>query len=194
MSDAVAAEGRPSHGETFAQGLAEAAERRPRGRNVRALGHLMPFALRHRLDAGAALVFLLTATAATLGISGAVRLLIEHLTAGGATAASTNPWFLLIGAVTLALAASSALRFYFVTKLGERVVADLRQALYARLVTLDAAFYLRLKTGEVVSRLTTDLQIVDTLLTTSVSVALRNLLTLIGALLLLVVVSPRLTG
>ena len=194
MSDPVAAEGRPSQGETFAQGLTEAAERRPRGRNVRALGHLLPFALRHRFDAGAALVFLLTATAATLGISGAVRLLIEHLTAGGATPASTNPWFLLIGGVTLALAASSALRFYFVTKLGERVVADLRQALYARLVTLDAAFYLRLKTGEVVSRLTTDLQIVDTLLTTSVSVALRNLLTLIGALLLLVVVSPRLTG
>jgi len=200
MSDATAAnpvDGRPSAGAELAQSISEAAGRRPRSRNVRALSRLVPFMGQHKADAAAAGVFLLTATASTLGMSGALRLLVDNLTkirAGAGDAGAIDPWFLLIGGVALALAASSALRYFFVTKLGERIVADLRKAVYGHILTLDPAFFLMTRTGEVLSRLTTDIQIVESLMATSISVALRNLLTLIGALVLLVWVSPSLTG
>jgi ATP-binding cassette subfamily B protein len=96
--------------------------------------------------------------------------------------------------VALALAFSSALRYFFVTKLGERIVADLRKATYAHILSLDPAFFLMTRTGEVLSRLTTDIQIVENLLTTSISVSLRNVLMLVGGLGYMVIVSPRLTG
>lgn len=188
------APGRPSAGAALAQDLSEAADRRARSRNVKALGRLTPFLAMHKGDAAWAGLFLLTATASTLGLSGAVRLLVDHLTDPQASAASVDPWFWLIGGVALALAASSALRYFFVTKLGERITADLRKAAYAHILTLDPTFFLKTRTGEVLSRLTTDIQIVESLLSTSISVALRNLLTLIGALILLVIVSPSLTG
>jgi ATP-binding cassette subfamily B protein len=188
------APGRPSAGAALAQDLSEAADRRARSRNVKALGRLTPFLAMHKGDAAWAGLFLLTATASTLGLSGAVRLLVDHLTDPQASAASVDPWFWLIGGVALALAASSALRYFFVTKLGERITADLRKAAYAHILTLDPTFFLKTRTGEVLSRLTTDIQIVESLLSTSISVALRNFLTLIGALVLLMIVSPSLTG
>jgi ATP-binding cassette subfamily B protein len=199
MSDASveAAPGRPGAGAELAQSLDAAAARRPKSRNVISLRRLVPYAQAHWGDAAASAVFLLLSTSATLGLSGAVRLLVDHLTkSDGSKVApqSVDGWFLLIGAVALTLALSSALRYFFVTKLGERVVADLRKATYAHILTLDPVFFLVNRTGEVVSRLTTDIQIIENLLSTSISVALRNLLTLIGALALLVVVSPRLTG
>jgi len=193
--------GRPSVGAELMQNLAEAGGKREKSRDVRTLGRLLPFARRHAADAAASVVFLLTSTAATLGLSGALRLLVDHMTGAALAHAATahaqievDRWFLLLGAVALALAASSALRYFFVTKLGERVVADLRKDAYAHILTLDPSFFLKTPTGEVLSRLTTDIQIVENLLSTSVSVALRNLLTLIGAMGMLVVVSPSLTG
>jgi len=186
------ADGRPSAGATLAQSLDEAAERRAKSRNVKSLGALLPYIARHWGDAAWAGLFLITATATTLGLSGAVRLLVDSLTGGKAR--QIDLWFWLLGAVALGLAASSALRYFFVTKLGERVVADLRKATYAHILTLDPAFFLKTRTGEVLSRLTTDIQIVESLLATSVSMALRNFLTLIGALAVLIFVSPKLTG
>ena len=196
MSDSGAgatAAGRPTAGQALAQSLDEAAERRAKSRNVRALGQLIPFAAGHRLDAAAAGVFLIAAAAASLALTGALRLLTDHLN-DHATPASAAPWFRLLGAVAVALAASSALRYFFVTKLGERIVADLRKAAYAHILSLDPAFFLMTRTGEVLSRLTTDIQIVENLLTTSISVALRNLLMLVGGVAYMLVVSPRLTG
>jgi ATP-binding cassette subfamily B protein len=190
-------EGRPTAGAALVQQISDAEARRAKSRNVRALGRLLPFIAGHRLDAGLAGVFLITAAASSLGLTGAVRLLVDHLTgaaAAFATGRSVAPWFWLLGGVALALALSSALRYFFVTKLGERIVADLRKAAYAHILTLDPAFFLATKTGEVLSRLTTDIQIVENLLTTSISTSLRNLLTLIGGLAFMVVVSPRLTG
>ncbi len=194
MAPEAPAPGRPSAGAALAQDLNEAADRRARSRNVKALSRLTPFLALHKGDAAWAGLFLMTATASTLGLSGAVRLLVDHLTGPKASAATVDPWFWLIGGVALALAASSALRYFFVTKLGERITADLRKAAYAHILTLDPTFFLKTRTGEVLSRLTTDIQIVESLLSTSISVALRNLLTLIGALILLVIVSPGMTG
>jgi ATP-binding cassette subfamily B protein len=180
----------------LAQNLSEAASRRERSRDIGALRRLAPFIAAHWGDATLSFVFLLLSTSATLGLSGAVRLLVDHLTGPGADATpqAVDRWFLLIGAVALTLAMATALRYFFISKLGERVVADLRKAVYAHILTLDPIFFLATRTGEVLSRLTTDIQIVENLVGTSISVALRNLLTLIGAIALMTVVSPSLTG
>ncbi|TAJ71048.1 MAG: ATP-binding cassette domain-containing protein [Phenylobacterium sp.] len=187
-------EGRPSAGQAMAQTLAENAAKRGRSRNVGALSRLGPFLTAHWGRALASLVFLLLSTSATLGMSGAIRLVVDNLTKPGLDAATVDRRFLIVGAVAGTLAIATALRFYFVTSLGERVVADLRKATYGHILTLDPSFFLQTRTGEVLSRLTTDIAIVENLLATSVSVALRNLLTLIGALILLMFVSPHLTS
>jgi ATP-binding cassette subfamily B protein len=196
-SPAGGADGRPGAGQALAQGLAEAAGRREKSRNVKALRRMGPFIRAHAGDAVLSLFFLLISTSATLGLSGAVRLLVDHLGQAEhahATPASVNRWFLLIGAVALTLAAATAGRYFFITKLGERVVADLRKATYRHILSLDPLFFLKTRTGEVLSRLTADIQIIESLVGGSISVALRNLLTLLGGLVLMVVVSPHLTG
>ncbi|WP_297696581.1 ABC transporter transmembrane domain-containing protein [Phenylobacterium sp.] len=193
-SAAAAAPGRPSSGQALVQDLSEAAARRPRSRNVAALRRLAPFIAHHRLDALLAGLFLLVSSSATLGITGGVRLLVDHLTGPRASPAGIDRWFVLLGAIALTLALATAGRYFFVTKLGERVVADLRKLLYRHILTLDPAFFLHTRTGEVLSRLTTDIQIVETLVSTSISVALRNLVMFVGALALMLAVSLRLTG
>ncbi len=200
MSETMAGGGpkdRPSQGAALSQALDEGAAKRGKSRNLKSLGGLAPFVAAHRSDAFAALFFLITATASMLGLSASLRILVDKITganAAHASAAAIDPWFLLLFGTAVVLALSSAGRYFFVTKLGERVVADLRRKLFGHTLSLDPAFFLKTRTGEVLSRLTTDVQIVETLLATSVSVALRNLLSLIGALFLLVVVSPKLTG
>ena len=188
--------GRPSAGQALAQTLDEAAGRRPRSRNVGALRRLSPFVAAHWGDAGLSAVFLLVSTSATLGLSGAVRLLVDHLTGvrAGGGAAGLDRWFILLVGVAVTLAIASAGRYFFVTKLGERVVADLRKVVYRHILSLDPVFFLATRTGEVLSRLTTDIQIIETLVGTSVSVATRNFLMLLGALVMMLVVSPHLTG
>ncbi|MDE2486683.1 MAG: ATP-binding cassette domain-containing protein [Alphaproteobacteria bacterium] len=190
-------QGRPSEGQALVKTLAEDANRRERSRNVRALRRLGPFVAAHWGDATLAGLFLLVSSSATLGITGAVRLLVDHLTGSTAEAAAragVNRWFLVLGAVALLLALATAGRYFFITKLGERVTADLRKAVYGHILTLDPAFFLKTRTGEVLSRLTTDIQIVETLVGTSISIALRNLVMLVGALALMLLVSARLTG
>jgi ATP-binding cassette, subfamily B, bacterial len=117
----VAAPGRPTAGQTLAQTLAEAAERRSKSRNVGALRRLAPFAKAHWGDASLAGFFLILSSSATLGITGAVRLLVDNLTRPGAVdgaAAGIDRWFLLMAGVALALALATALRFFFVSKFG----------------------------------------------------------------------------
>ncbi len=197
MGAETTAAGRPTAGQALAQSIDEAADRRPKSRNIRALSNLIPFAAGHRRDVAAASLFLMTAAATTLAMTGTVRLLVDKVSAARAHHAdvmAVAPWFWGLGGVAVALALSSALRYFFVTKLGERIVADLRKATYAHILSLDPAFFLKTRTGEVLSRLTTDIQIVENLLTTSISVSLRNILMLIGGLGYMVVVSPRLTG
>ncbi|MBC6980268.1 ABC transporter transmembrane domain-containing protein [Caulobacter sp. 17J80-11] len=186
------ARGRPNPGAMVVGQIADEARRREKKRDVRPLGRLLPFMLRHKTDTGLALLFLFCSSAATLGLTGASRLLVDHgfATGGG----GIDRWFLLLGAVAIALALATALRYFYVTKSGERTVADLRKAVYAHVMTLDPAFFLKMRTGEVLSRMTTDIQIVETLLSTSISVALRNMVMLLGAVAVLFWVSPRLTA
>ncbi|MDP3369426.1 MAG: ABC transporter transmembrane domain-containing protein [Brevundimonas sp.] len=199
MTDATASaaetadiRGRPGAGALLAEQIGEAGERRAKRRDIRPLARLLPYAMRHKGHAAMAAVWLILSAAASLALTAAARGAIDNGFDNGG--AQLNLWFLLLGANALFLGFATAIRYYFVTKTGERVIADLRKGLFERILTLDPAFYARMRTGEVLSRLTTDIALVETLLTTSVSFALRNLLTLIGGTILLFVVSPKLTG
>jgi ATP-binding cassette subfamily B protein len=194
MSDPESApEGRPSSGAVLVSQIAQAKAGRAKRRDIRPLRRLLPHLMAHRGDAFLALVFLLFATGATLALTGAVRLLVDEGFRTG-QAGAIDRWFGVVALVSIASAISTALRYFYVTKVGERVVADLRTALYRHILSLDPAFFLRIKTGEVLSRLTTDIAIVETLLATSISFSLRNFLGLLGAVALMAVVSVKLTG
>ncbi|WP_439478441.1 ABC transporter transmembrane domain-containing protein [Brevundimonas sp.] len=184
--------GRPGAGAQLAEQMGEAGERRERRRDVRPLGRLFPYAMRHKGHVAMAGFWLIMSTAASLALTAAARGAIDNGFENNG--AQLNLWFLLLGANALFLGFATAVRYYFVTKTGERVIADLRKGLFGRILTLDPAFYASMRTGEVLSRLTTDIALVETLLTTSVSFALRNFLTLVGGTALLFVVSPKLTG
>lgn len=192
-SAAASADGRPTEGAALASQIAEAVNRRPRRKDLKPLGHILPFIIAHKANAFAALFFLLLSTASTLGLTVALRSVVDHGFVTGSSQA-LNRYFLIMVAVALALAAASALRYFFVTKLGEMVVADLRKAVYAHTLTLDQSYFLNTRIGEVLSRLTTDITIVETMVGSAASIALRNLLSLIGGLGLLFIVSPKLTG
>ena len=184
--------GRPGAGAQLVEQMGEAGARRERRRDVRPLGRLFPYAMRHKGHVAMAGVWLILSTAASLALTAAARGAIDNGFENDG--AQLNLWFLLLGANALFLGFATAVRYYFVTKTGERVIADLRKGLFGRILTLDPAFYASIRTGEVLSRLTTDIALVETLLTTSVSFALRNFLTLIGGTVLLFIVSPKLTG
>lgn len=183
---------RPGAGALLIEQMGEAGERRAKRKDVRPLGRLLPYLMQHRMDALIAMVWLLMSTAASLGLTVTARGAIDNGFEDGGR--QLDLWFLVLGANALLLGLASACRYFYVTKTGERVIADVRKGLFGRILTLDPSFYAQMRTGEVLSRLTTDIALVETLLTTSVSFALRNFLTLIGGLILLFVVSPKLTG
>ena len=192
MTGQAEAAGRPGAGAILVEQIGEAKQRRAKGRSVKPLLRLWPYLLRHRLNALFAMFWLLGSTAASLALTGTARGAIDHGFENGGQ--DIDRWFLILGLNAVVLGVATAVRYFYVTKTGERVVADLRKGLFDRILTLDPSFFAQMRTGEVLSRLTTDIALVETLLTTSVSFALRNFLTLLGGVALLFVVSPKLTG
>jgi ATP-binding cassette, subfamily B, bacterial len=192
-TDAAGIEDRPGAGQALQAELEAAAAQRQRRRDLRPLASLGPLVRAHAADAIAAGVFLLLSTAATLGLTWALRLLIDR-GVGGRTTGSVDRYFLLAALIGAALALATAGRFFFINRLGERVVADLRERLYRHVLTLDQAFFLKVRTGEVLSRLTTDLTIVENMVGSSISVALRNILIFVAGFVWLVWLSPGFTG
>ncbi|MGV8929793.1 MAG: ABC transporter transmembrane domain-containing protein [Brevundimonas sp.] len=191
-SDAADPRGRPGAGALLIDQMADAGARRAKRRDVRPLMRLLPYALGHKGHVAMAAVWLILSAAASLALTVSARGAIDNGFENGGE--RLNLWFLVLGANALFLGFATAIRYFFVTKTGERVVADVRKGLFERILTLDPAFYAAMRTGEVLSRLTTDIALVETLLTTSVSFALRNFLTMVGGTILLFVVSPKLTG
>jgi ATP-binding cassette subfamily B protein len=169
-----------------------AAQSRPPSRRVGALVGLWPYLARYRALLVGALAALVTTAAVGLALPLAVRRVVDGFQAGDL--ALLNQYFAAALAIALLLAAGTGVRYYLVTRLGERVVADLRRALFARMIGQSPAFYERLMTGEVLSRLTTDTTLIQSIVGSSVSVALRNVLMLLGGLALLALTSPKLTG
>jgi ATP-binding cassette, subfamily B, bacterial len=176
-------------GREGAADTAEASKGRPR---IKPLLGLLPFVLRYRGHIAAALVALTIASLATLAVPVAVRRMIDH----GFSAERVgliDQYFTVMLAVVAVLAAASALRYYFVTILGERVVADIRSAVFDHLTSLSPAFFDAARTGELTSRLTADTTQIKSAVGTSVSIALRNLFLFLGSATMMVVTSPRLS-
>src|SRR5579872_1089768 len=140
--------GRPGAGEVLASELEVAAAGRPRQRDLRPLAALVPFVRAHWGDAALSLGFLLASTAASLGLTVAARYLVDKGFASHAPAV-LGRYFIVAATVVVVLAGATAGRFFFITKLGERVVADLRIALYRHVTVLDQAYFLKVRTGEV---------------------------------------------
>ncbi len=186
MNDTAASAGPSS--EALAQ--SEPAARKAR---LKPLKLLVPYVARYRGRAAAALAALIVAAMATLAVPIAVRRMIDF----GFTAeriALIDQYFAIMIAVVAVLAIASATRYYLVTTLGERVVADLRAAVFDHLTTLSPAFFDTAKTGELISRLTADTTQIKTAVGASASVALRNLVLFVGSVTMMVVTSPRLSG
>ena len=154
---------------------------------------LWPFVMRQRGLFIAWLLALVASSTATLSLPVAFRQMIDQ-GFSSASGANIDRAFLFLFGVALALALASAARFYFVSLLGERVVADLRRKLYAHLIGLDAGFHDRNRSGELISRLTADAELLRSVVGSSMSVALRSSVTVIGALVMLFVTQPRLAA
>lgn len=166
---------------------------RPRAKSLKPLRSLLPFLRPYRGRLVAALAALLIASGAQLALPWAVGSLIDHGLAPQ-DAATINHYFAGFLAAAVLYGLFAALRYYLVTRLGERVVADLRAAVYARVVRMDPLFYETTRTGEVLSRLTADTTLVQAMAGVNLSIVLRSGLTLIGALVLLAVTSAKLTA
>jgi ATP-binding cassette subfamily B protein len=160
---------------------------------IKPLLAVLPHVRAHRGLIAAWLGFLLLSSSATLVLPYAVRQMIDQ-GFSAENAALIDRTFALLFGVAAILAIATAMRFYFVSLLGERVVARLREAVFERLLRLDVAFYESTRTGELLSRLTTDTELVQTVVGSSASVAVRSAVTFFGASILLVLTSPKLAG
>jgi len=166
---------------------------RPKGSSIAPLRALVPYILPYKRTLYLALAALLLAAGAQLSLPVALRYLIDlGLLADNAD--TIDRYFLALFGVAVAFGLFSAFRFYLVTWLGERVVADIRNAVYRHVVTLDASFFEVTKTGEVLSRLTTDTTLIQSISGAGLSIVLRSAVTLAGATVMLAVTSPRLVG
>ena len=168
-----------------------AGERETRA-SLRPLLALRPYLLRHRGMLAAALLALLIAAGATLTVPLAVRRMID-LGFSGIDPDLIDKYFLTLVGIALILALASAARFYCVNWLGERVIADIRRDVFKHLTGLSPAFYEVSHSGEVMSRLTADTTQVKAAASTVISQAIRNILVLMGAGVMMVVTSPKLS-
>ena len=152
---------------------------------------LLPFLRPHRTMLVAWLAALAVSSSATLFFPIAFKHMIDQ---GFARGNSVDRWFLVMFLVAVLLALATAARFYFVSLLGERVIADLRQKLYGHLLSLDQDFFERTRSGELLSRLSADAEMLRSVVGSSMSIALRSAITVIGSAVMLAYTSPRLAG
>ena len=162
-------------------------------RDLRPLRDLLRYVGRYRRQLALAAVALVVAAGTVLGLGQGLRLLVDR-GFGGRDPALLDAALVVLLAVVLLLALASFLRFYMISWVGERVVADLRRDVYSHVLTLSPGFFETRRTGEVLSRLSTDTTLVQVVVGSSVSIALRNLLLLVGGLIMLLVTSAKLTG
>ena len=166
---------------------------RPKGSSPKSLSGLAPFLKPYRGRIALALAFMVLAAGATLALPMALKTLVDEGLVGAAPGdrmMALRGHFGALFGVAAALGVFSALRFYMVSWLGERVTADLRNAVYAHVVRQSPAFFETTATGEVLSRLTTDTTLVQTVVGSSLSMGLRNVVMGIGALGLLIATNP----
>jgi len=184
---------RPEAAVDLSTAVAEAASDDRGRRRLRPLLSLLPYVKRYRGHAAAALAALLLAALTTLVVPIAIRRMIDF----GFSRESANlidSYFAVMIIVAAVLALASAARFYLVTALGERIVADLREEVFGHLTSLSIAYFDRANSGELISRLTADTTQIKAAVGSAVSIALRNFVLFVGASTMMVVTSPRLSA
>ncbi len=162
------------------------------GSTLRPLASLVPYLYRYRIQVLAAGFFLLLATATTLSIPVAVRRMIDH-GFSGKDISFINNYFSMLVIIAAVLAVASAARYYFVIWLGERVISDVRADVFSHVTSLSPEFFDKEQSGEIVSRLTADTTQVKSAVGATASMALRNTLLGIGAVIMMIATSPRLS-
>src|SRR4029078_3315508 len=168
---------------------------RPKGRSVKSLRMVWGFATRYPGHIGIAALALLVAAAATNSIPGEFRFVIDKgFGPGASTARAIAPWFELLLAVVAVLAVATAIRYYFVSWLRERSVADIRLAVHRNLLRMSPGFFEENRPAEITSRITVVTTISEQVVGTTVSVALRNSLMGIGCIATMFVLAPKLEG
>jgi ATP-binding cassette subfamily B protein len=163
----------------------------PTSKSINTLKGLMPFLKPHSQLVISWLLALSISSSATLFFPIAIKHLVDQ---GFSQNGSIDRWFLLLFGVAVVLALATAARFYFVSLLGEKVIADLRKKLYAHLIQLDQQFFHDTRSGELISRLSADAELLRTVLGSSMSIALRSGITVIGSATMMVVTNPQLGG
>jgi ATP-binding cassette subfamily B protein len=171
--------------------LQDAAERE-KSKKIGALSQLWPFLKPYRTMMVMAFVALVLTACISLILPLAVRRVVDGFQSSSAVL--LDGYFSAALAIALLLAIGTGLRYYLVTKLGERVVADIRKAVFDRMIRMSPAFFEKVMTGEVLSRITTDTTLLLSVISSSISVALRNTMILFGGLILMLFTSGKLTG
>ncbi|MEQ8557924.1 MAG: ABC transporter transmembrane domain-containing protein [Henriciella sp.] len=175
----------------------EAIKNRPKARSIKPLALLWPYVKRHIGLVLIAAVFLVVATMASLTIPllfGRAVDAGQGNTSGAQLLETIDRYFFYVLLAAVLMGILSALRFYFVSRFGERVAADLRTDLYAKLLGLSPRFHANIRSGEAVSRLTADVSLIETFLGSSASLATRTLLSTTGAIIMMLVTNWKLGG
>lgn len=165
---------------------------RKKSRSIGALRGLFPYLLKYRLLVLASGVALVFTAVISLVLPLAVRRVVDGFQTGETQL--LDEYFLAALGIAGLLALGTGFRYYMVTRLGERVVADIRKTVFARMIGMSPAFYERIMTGEVLSRITTDTTLILSVVGSSVSWFLRNILLFLGGLLMMLLTSAKLTG
>lgn len=165
---------------------------RPAAKRIAPLFALGPYLAPYRRMIVLAVIALIVAASATLAFPAAGRQAIDHISA--VTDANAGRYLIGLMGVMVVLGLASASRFYLVTWIGERVVADIRARVYGHILSLSPVFFETTRTGEVLSRLAADTTLVQTVVGSSASLALRSTVMSIGAIVLMAITSPKLTG
>ena len=191
-----------SAGARYMQAVDQEKGKRERSRSLRPLAALWPLVARYPVRLVLFVVFLILSSVFTLALPGALKVVVDcgfaEVTPAYCARLPIDPnagidgIFRAFIAFAVLFASFGAFRFYFITSLGQRVVADLRRAVFDRLTLLSPSYFERIRTGEVLSRLTTDTTLVETVVTGSISFALRSVVTIIGSVIMMFVVSWRL--
>ncbi len=168
-------------------------EERPPSQNLGLLLGLWRFVRPYGWQVLGALLALMVAAGTVLAMGFGLRMLVDEGLASGDAALLDQAVMVLFGVILL-LAGASYARFYLVSWIGERVVADIRRAVFDRVIEMSPAYFEVTRTGEILSRLTTDTTLLQVVVGSSASIALRNTLLLLGGTVLLIVTSPKLTG
>ena len=176
----------------MAREVAERPEDRKKSRRVSALAELWPFVRPYRAMLLAALLALIFTAGISLVLPIAARQVVDGFSASQGRI--LDRYFLIALVIAGLLALGTGLRYYLVTRLGERVVADIREAVFDRMIGMSPAFFESIMTGEVLSRITTDTTLILSVIGSSVSIALRNMLIFLGGFVLMMFTSVKLTG